>query len=104
MRRERRKFTREFKLNAVELSYKRPSIAGLADELGIQPKLLYRWRSEFASYEGKSFPGNGNPRMTEEESELARLKKELAEMRMERDILKKAVSIFSKSDGKFTSL
>jgi transposase len=104
MKRQRRKFTREFKLNAVELSYTRPSITELASELEIRPELLYRWRSEFASYQGKSFPGNGNPKMTEEESEVARLKKELAEMRMERDILKKAVGIFSKSDGKYTSL
>ena len=104
MKRQRRKFTREFKLNAVELSYTRPSITELASELEIRPELLYRWRSEFASYQGKSFPGNGHPKMTEEESEVARLKKELAEMRMERDILKKAVGIFSKSDGKYTGL
>ena len=42
--------------------------------------------------------------MTEEESELAKLKKELAEVKMERDILKKAVGIFSKSDGKSMNL
>jgi len=104
MKRERRTFTREFKLNAVELSYRRSSIAELANELNVRPELLYRWRSEFGTYQDKSFPGNGKPLMTEGESEVARLKKELAEMRMERDILKKAVSIFSKSDGKFTSL
>jgi transposase len=103
MERERRTFTREFKLNAVELSFKRGSIVELANELKIRPELIYRWRSEFASYQGKSFPGNGKPKMTEEESEIARLKKELADIRMERDILKKAVAIFSKSDGKFTS-
>ncbi len=39
--------------------------------------------------------------MTEEESEISQLKKELADTRMERDILKKAVGIFSKSDGKY---
>jgi len=104
MKQERRTFTREFKLNAVELSYTRSSVAELAKELDIRPELLYRWRSEFVNYKGKSFPGNGNPKMTEEESEVARLKKQLAEMQMERDILKKAVSIFSKNDGKFTSL
>lgn len=103
MERERRTFTREFKLNAVELSFKRWNIVELANELKIRPELIYRWRSEFASYQGKSFPGNGKPKMTEEESEIARLKKELADIRMERDILKKAVAIFSKSDGKFTS-
>jgi transposase len=100
----RRKFTREFKLNAVELSFSRDNIKELANELDIRPELIYRWRSEFASYQGKSFPGNGNLKMTEEESELARIKRELAEIKMERDILKKAVGIFSKSDGRSTSL
>lgn len=104
MKQERRTFTREFKLNAVELSYLKPNVVELANELQIRPELLYRWRSEFASYQGKSFPGNGKPKMAEEETEVARLKKELAEMRMERDILKKAASIFSKDDGKFTGL
>ncbi len=101
---ERRKFTREFKLNAVELSYTRDNIKELAQELHVRPELIYRWRSEFATLKGKSFPGNGSPKLNEEETEIARLKKELAEIRMERDILKKAVSIFSKSDGKYTSL
>ena len=104
MKKERRRFTRDFKLNAVELSYSRSNIVELANELNVRPELLYRWRSEFASTQGKSFPGNGKQIMTEEESQLAQLKKELAEMCMERDILKKAVGIFSKSDGKSTSL
>jgi transposase len=103
MEKERRIFSREFKLNTVDLSYSRDNIKDLAHELEIRPELIYRWRSEFANYKGKSFPGNGNPKMTEEESEVARLKKELFEMRMERDILKKAVSIFSKNDGKYIS-
>jgi len=103
MEKERRTFSREFKLNAVELSYSRSNIKALAHELDVRPELIYRWRSEFASYKGTSFPGNGNPKLTQEESEISRLKKELAEMRMERDILKKAVSIFSKSDGKYIS-
>ena len=104
MSRERRTFTREFKLNAVELSYSRGNIVELANELKIRPELLYRWRGEFASCQGASFPGNGNPKMTGEQKEIARLQKELAGMKMERDILKKAVSIFSKSDGKYTGL
>ena len=104
MSRERRTFTREFKLNAVELSYSRKNIVELANELKIRPELLYRWRTEFASSQGASFPGNGNPKLTEEQKEIARLRKELANMQMERDILKKAVSIFSKSDGKYTGL
>lgn len=96
----RRKFDREFKLKAVELSYQRESIKELADELNVRAEMLYRWRSEFGVLEGSSFPGNGNKKMTAEESELDRLRKELANVREERDILKKAVGIFSKSDGR----
>jgi transposase len=96
----RRTFSREFKLKAVELSYKRENMKELSDELDIRPELLYRWRSEFATLEGSSFPGNGKKKMSAEESELEDLRKELADVRMERDILKKAVGIFSKSDGR----
>ncbi len=101
MIRTRRKFDREFKLKIVELSYSRQNIKELANEFDIRPELIYRWRSEFAALEGASFPGNGNKKMTGEESEIAHLKKELADTRMERDILKKAVGIFSKSDGRY---
>lgn len=99
----RRTFSREFKLNAVELSYKRENIRDLAHELDIRPELLYRWRKEFASKETASFPGNGKKKMSPQETENARLRKELADMRLERDILKKAVGIFSKSDGKYSN-
>lgn len=97
----RRKFNREFKLKAVELSYSRKNIRDLAAELQVRPELIYRWRSEFATLEQTSFPGNGKRKMTTEQSEVARLQKELDDMRLERDILKKAVGIFSKSDGKY---
>ena len=103
MKESRRTFDRAFKLNAVELSYKRENIRDLAHELDIRPELLYRWRKEFASQETASFPGNGNRKMSAEETENARLRKELADMRMERDILKKAVGIFSKNDGKYSN-
>jgi transposase len=97
----RRGFDREFKLKIVELSYSRENIKELGTEFDLRPELIYRWRSEFATLEGTSFPGNGNKKMTEEESEISHLKKELADTRMERDILKKAVGIFSKSDGRY---
>ena len=101
MIRTRRRFDREFKLKIVELSYSRENIKELASEFDLRPELIYRWRSEFVTLEGLSFPGNGNKKMTEEESEIAHLKKELTDTRMERDILKKAVGIFSKSDGRY---
>jgi transposase len=99
----RRKYDREFKEMAFELSRHREDISELAEELDIKPDLLYRWRREANKAQGGAFPGHGNPKMTEEQKEIARLKKELRETKLERDILIKAVSIFSKSDGKYSN-
>jgi len=104
MTKERQSYDREFKQKAVELSYARGNAKEIAEELGIRPELLYRWRREVEQYQNNSFPGKGKPKMTDLEQEVARLKRELRDTKMERDILKKAVSIFSKSDGKSTSL
>ncbi len=104
MKQMRTKFDKEFKKKAVELSYARGSSSEIADELGIDRALLYRWRKEFKEYDNNSFPGHGNPKMTDLEQENARLQKELRDAKMERDILKKAISIFSVSDGKSTNL
>ena len=101
--RTRRKYDQEFKQMAVELSHHREDISKLAEELDITPNLLYRWRKEAKQARGGAFPGHGNPKQTEEQKEIAKLKKELRETQMERDILKKAVSIFSKSDGKYSN-
>ena len=100
----RKHHDKEFKLKAVELSYQRDNMVELSSELGIRPELLYRWRTEFNASPKTSFPGNGNAKMTPEEAEIAKLRKELNDVRMERDILKKAIGIFSKSDGKNTGL
>jgi transposase len=104
MSRERKTYPKEFKLMSVELSNTRNDLSGLAKELGIPPSLLYRWRREYAGKQSNSFPGNGKVSLTAAEQELAQLKKELRETQMERDILKKAVSIFSRSDGKYSGL
>lgn len=102
MSRERKAYPKEFKLMSVELSNTRSDLTALAKELDIKPSLLYRWRKENSSKPGTSFPGSGKVVLTEAEQEVARLKKELRETQMERDILKKVVSIFSKSDGKYS--
>ena len=104
MNQNRKKYDKEFKQKAVELSYARGNAKEIAEELGIDKGLLYRWRKEFKMYEGNSFPGHGTPKMTDLERENARLRRELRDTKMEREILKKAISIFSVSDGKFTSL
>ena len=100
----RKRYDRDFKLKAVELSIERNSVAELAEELGIRAKVLYRWRSELLKDKENSFPGHGNEIMSDTDKALARVKKALADMTMERDILKKAVGIFSKNDGKYTVL
>jgi transposase len=102
MSKTRRVFDKEFKLRAVRMSYEAGSVSVAALELGIQPKLLFRWRKEMATEESKRFPGHGNKAMTPEEAEKALLKKRLADAEMELEILKKAIGIFSKRDGKST--
>ncbi len=101
---KRKKYDKDYKQKAVELSFARGNAKEIAEELEIEPELLYRWRREYQQYEKNSFPGKGKPKMTDQEREIARLERELRDAKMERDILKKAISIFSKSDGKSTSL
>jgi len=88
MSRERKAYPKEFKLMSVELSNTRNDLTALAKELDIKPSLLYRWRKEYSTKQNGSFPGNGKVILTEAEQEVARLKKELRETQMERDILK----------------
>lgn len=92
MKRERTNYSKEFKIKAVELSIERGNTVEVARELHIDRKYIDRWKKEL----------NAEKSTTKEKSaeaeENARLKKELYEVKMERDILKKAVSIFSKSD------
>jgi len=104
MNKTRKKYAREFKNKAVELSNQRGSVVEIAEELGIRSELIYRWRKEQQDYTSNSFPGNGIIKQTEEQRELSKLRKALSDMKMERDILKKAISIFSVSDGKSTNL
>ena len=101
MPKKRTVYDREFKLKAIELSFDREeSVKQVAQELGIPEKLLYKWRAQFSKEKNKSFPGHGKQLMSKEEKRIAELEKQLRETKLERDILKKAVGIFSKNDGK----
>lgn len=97
MRKERTHYSRDFKIKAVELSNQRGSLTDVASELGISRDTLKRWKKDFKIGKFDSINGNVKVRSKEEE-EILRLKKELYEIKLERDILKKAVSIFSKSN------
>ena len=85
---QRRRFTPEFKRQAVLLlnAGQRPA-AEIARELGIPRNRLYKWQKDVATH-GGAFPGSG--RQAEPAAERARLKRELARVTEERDILKKA--------------
>ncbi|MDX1778228.1 MAG: transposase [Thermodesulfobacteriota bacterium] len=102
---KRRKFDKSFKLEVVHRSMEDISLKQLGEELGIHPNIISRWRKEFLdSGEQLSFPGHGKEALTEEQKQIKRLNKELADAKLETEILKKAIRIFSKSDGKSTLL
>lgn len=91
----RRQFTREFKVEAVRLVKERGvSVAQAARDLDVHENLLGRWVREFGADAQFAFPGKGV--MKPEQAEIERLRKEVAKLKMERDILKKAAAYFAK--------
>ena len=95
----RRKYDRDFKRNAVLLCAEPDrSVTEVAQNLGIAKDLLYRWRREYRLLNGElAFPGNGFEALTDEQNRIRELEKKLRETEMERDILKKAMAIFSRA-------
>jgi len=92
----RRTYTREFKIEAAKLSYNSDKpVEEIAEQLGVSQSSLNRWRREFRADPGQAFPGNGQRK--ERDEEVARLKKALKQTQMENEILKKAVTIFTRS-------
>ena len=104
MKKSRKIYSKEFKLKAVELSSVRGNSQEIARELDVALALIYSWRKELSSHPDLAFGGKGKIQLTEEQKELKRLRAELSNVKMERDILKKAVSIFSVSDRKSSAL
>ena len=80
------------------MSKERKNLSELARELGIKPVQLYRWRKEQEEFGAGSLPGNGHVKQTPEQERISALEKKLKDAELERDILKKAIGIFSKSD------
>jgi transposase len=96
-KRTRRKYTKEFKLEAVQLALSRGGNASeVARNLDVNPNMLNRWIREYQADSQYAFPGLG--KLKEPDEEIRKLKKELADTKMERDILKKALSIFSRQN------
>lgn len=94
---KRRHFTREFKRDAVQLvTEKGMPVGKVARDLDIHPNLLHLWRREFLKDGEKAFTGKGC--VKPENAEIRKLQKELERAREERDILKKALAVFSKQN------
>ena len=92
----RRKYDREFKLEAVRLATKGDRRATeVARDLGIHPNLLYSWKGQLSADQDHAFPGQG--RLKPEAEEMRQLKRELSGVKEEREILKKALAIFSRT-------
>ena len=91
----RRKYTREFKLEAIKLIRERGvHVAQASRDVGVHPNSLREWVREFAEDPEHSFPGHGQ--MKPEAAELERLRREVVRLKAERDILKKAAAYFAK--------
>ncbi len=93
-----RNYDREFKLNAVKLYREsQKPMSQISKDLEIPMSTFIGWIKEFESHGEESFPGSGKLKPCNKEIYL--LKKQLADVTMERDILKKAIAIFSKPKG-----
>ena len=92
---ERRRFTEEFKREAVRQA-QQPGVsrAKVAQDLGLSANMLGRWMRQFRSGKWEAAPGK--PLKSEQQLEIERLRRELAKAQTERDILKKAVAYFAK--------
>jgi len=89
----RKAYTEEFKREAVRLAKERGNLAQTARDLGVSDNTLQGWKAQLEKTPDNPFPGNGNPR----DPELVALQRELARVKQENEILKKAVGIFTKA-------
>ena len=92
---KRRKYDREFKIETVRLVLEKGrSVAEVARNLGVHENLIHKWKKQYIEDSEHVFPGKGHLKPHDEE--FRRLKRELKDVSEERDILKKALAIFSR--------
>jgi transposase len=91
----RRRFGREFKIEAVRLIRERGvSVAQASRDLDVHENVLRKWARDLAADPAQAFPGHGQ--MKPEQLEIERLRREVAKLKAERDILKKAAAYFAR--------
>ena len=88
----RKKYSREFKEEAVRLAEISGNVSQTARELGVNAGVLRRWQQRIKEDGKRAFPGHGNPR----DEELAKLRRENKRLKEENIVLKKAAGIFSR--------
>jgi len=94
MTKKRKTYTKEFKIEAVRLLERSGRTQEeIAEELGMSSSSLSRWKKKYGEEGEEAFPGRGN--LTPQEERIRQLERENKILRQERDILKKAVTIFS---------
>ena len=97
----RKQFTKSERLEIVKQSLEPDvRIADLALQYEVHANTIYKWRIKYYQEQGLEAPSQGDKPQSDQAREISRLKKQLREAELERDILKKAIGIFSKRDGK----
>ena len=95
-----KRFDKEFKIEAVRLASEPGNTQSKIErDLGISQGIISRWKRELRKDGDQAFPGKG--RLKPDDDELRRLKRENERLRTERDILKKAVAIFSEDPNRY---
>ena len=96
-----KRYDREFKIEAVRLASEPGNTqAGIERDLGVSQGIISRWKRELLNDGEYAFPGKG--KLKPDDAELRRLKRENERLRRERDILKKAVAIFSEDPNRYS--
>ncbi len=94
---KRRQYTKEYKQEIVELSYRtEKSLWEFADDLGIGRSTLTNWRAKYRQHGQDAFPGTG--KQLPQDAQISELKRQLRQARQERDILKKALAFFAQAN------
>ncbi len=95
MGKPRKKYSREFKMEAVKMVLEQGrAVREVAEGLGVSETVLHRWKSKYLADGEHAFPGKG--RLKPDDEELRRVRRELFKVKQERDILKKAMAYFAK--------
>ena len=95
MSEKRKTYDKEFKLSAVKMILEGGmSVSRVSKDLGVNENSLHNWKRAYLEDQQNAFPGKG--RLKPEEEEIRKLKRELHIVKMERDILKKAIAFFAK--------